>query len=189
MFMYFLGRKSTKIKFRLHNNFDPILMQQPCMNRFTLRSKSPKYVVIKVLKMKMIYLCFILKQLSINLYYKKGKILTFHHITGKSFSEALFLASTNPQYDKRLFMALPQKIQAQNIIRTLAEHVLPMFCACSFHGLIDAKIRSSDKNLPVLAICFITYTETLHHEIKMQGKFSQHAGINWTKWPTYLLRL
>ena len=28
-------------------------------------------------------------------------------ITGKSFSEALILASTNPQYDERLFMELP----------------------------------------------------------------------------------
>ena len=27
--------------------------------------------------------------------------------TGKSFSEALSLASTNPQYDKRLFIELP----------------------------------------------------------------------------------
>ena len=27
--------------------------------------------------------------------------------TGKSFSEALILASTNPQYDKRLFIELP----------------------------------------------------------------------------------
>ena len=27
--------------------------------------------------------------------------------TGKSFSEAQILASTNPQYDKRLFMELP----------------------------------------------------------------------------------
>ena len=46
---------------------------------------------------------------------------------------------------------------------TSAEHVLPMFCACSFHGnsmnnllsycgLIDAKIRASDKDLPVFTI-------------------------------------
>ena len=28
-------------------------------------------------------------------------------ITGKSFSEALILASTNPQYDEKLFMVLP----------------------------------------------------------------------------------
>ena len=27
--------------------------------------------------------------------------------TGKSFSEAIILASTNPQYDKRLFMEQP----------------------------------------------------------------------------------
>ena len=35
--------------------------------------------------------------------------------TGKFFSEALILASTNPQYDKRLFMELPWKPQAQNM--------------------------------------------------------------------------
>ena len=29
------------------------------------------------------------------------------HATGKSFSEALILASTNPRYDKSLFMELP----------------------------------------------------------------------------------
>ena len=45
--------------------------------------------------------------------------------------------------------------------RTWAEHVLPIFWACCFHGnsmnnrlsycgLIDAKIRASDKDLPVL---------------------------------------
>ena len=30
-------------------------------------------------------------------------------ITGKSFSEALILASVNPQYDKRLFIEFPEK--------------------------------------------------------------------------------
>ena len=29
--------------------------------------------------------------------------------TGKSFSEALILASTNPQYDKRLFIEFQKK--------------------------------------------------------------------------------
>ena len=29
-------------------------------------------------------------------------------VTGKSFSEALIFASTNPQYDKRLFIGLPK---------------------------------------------------------------------------------
>ena len=31
------------------------------------------------------------------------------HSTGKSFSEALILASINPQYDKRLFIEFPEK--------------------------------------------------------------------------------
>ena len=66
---------------------------------------------------------------------------------GKSLSEALIFASTNPQYDDRL----------------LSVHVLPMFCACSFHGnsmnnlftyygLVDATISASEKDLPVLVI-------------------------------------
>ena len=73
--------------------------------------------------------------------------------TGKSFSEALILASTNPQYHKRLFIELP----VQHMKTTSAEHGKNMFCDCSFHvlnllsycGLIDAKIRASDKDLPV----------------------------------------
>ena len=39
--------------------------------------------------------------------------------TGKSFSEALILASTNPQYDKRLFIDLPVKYMKT----TSSEHV------------------------------------------------------------------
>ena len=41
--------------------------------------------------------------------------------TGKSFSEALILASTHPQYDKRLSIDLPvltRKLQAQNMLCT-----------------------------------------------------------------------
>ena len=52
-------------------------------------------------------------------------ILTIHPQficgTGKSFLEALILLSTNPQYDKRLFIDLPvltQKLQAQNMLCT-----------------------------------------------------------------------
>ena len=43
--------------------------------------------------------------------------------TGKSLSEALFHGSTNPQYDKRLFIDLP----VQCIKTTSSEHV---FCFC-----------------------------------------------------------
>ena len=55
------------------------------------------------------------------LFPNNGMELIMGHITGKSFSEALILASTNQQYDKRL----------------------------SYFGLIDAKIRASDKYLSV----------------------------------------
>ena len=34
--------------------------------------------------------------------------------TGKSFSDALVVASTNPQYDKRLFMELQQYLELGN---------------------------------------------------------------------------
>ena len=87
--------------------------------------------------------------------------------------EALILASTNPQYDKRLFNDLP----VQYMKTTNSEHVVyincfecqnknkqtiyvhNMFWACSFHvlnnllsycGLVDARISASEKDWPVL---------------------------------------
>ena len=41
-------------------------------------------------------------------------------VTGKSFSEALILASTNPQYDNRLFIDLPVRWACgfQNLVWT-----------------------------------------------------------------------
>ena len=44
--------------------------------------------------------------------------------TGKSFSEELILASTNPQYDKRLFIDLP----VQYVKTTSSEHVVYTNC-------------------------------------------------------------
>ena len=44
--------------------------------------------------------------------------------TGESFSEALILASTNPKYDKRLFIEL----QVQYIKTTSSEHVVYIKC-------------------------------------------------------------
>ena len=55
-------------------------------------------------------------------------------VTGKSLSEAFILTSTNPQYDKRLFIELP------------VQHMHNLLSYC---GLDDAKIRASDKDLPV----------------------------------------
>ena len=45
-------------------------------------------------------------------------------VTGKSFSEALILASTNPQYDNRLFIDLP----VQYMKTTSSEDGENMFC-------------------------------------------------------------
>ena len=45
--------------------------------------------------------------------------------TGKSLSEALILGSTNPQYDKRLFIDLP----VQYMKTTSSEHGENMLCA------------------------------------------------------------
>ena len=46
-------------------------------------------------------------------------------VTGKSFSEALILTSTNPQYDKRLFIDLP----VQYMKTTSSEHVVYINCS------------------------------------------------------------
>ena len=44
--------------------------------------------------------------------------------TGKSFSEALILASTNPQYEKRLFIELP----VEDMKNPRSEHVVYTNC-------------------------------------------------------------
>ncbi len=46
-------------------------------------------------------------------------IVSFALITGKSFSEALIFASTNPQYDDRLFI-----VHENCKLRIPAEHVV-----------------------------------------------------------------
>ena len=48
----------------------------------------------------------------------------YHICTGKSFSEVLILASTNPQYDKRLSIELP--VQCMKI--PSSEHCQNMLC-------------------------------------------------------------
>ena len=73
--------------------------------------------------------------------------------TGKSLSEALIFASTNPQYDDRLFIELQvqyMKIPSSN----LGEHVV--YRNCFWHSeqflytTCSAKRRASDKDIPVL---------------------------------------
>ena len=73
--------------------------------------------------------------------------------TGKSLSEALILGSTNPQYDKRLFIDLP----VQYMKTTSSEHVVYINCSelsiqkqnlLSYCGLVAHRISASDKDLP-----------------------------------------
>ena len=42
--------------------------------------------------------------------------------TGKSLSEAFILASTNPQYDKRLFIDLPVQYMETRVANVVADH-------------------------------------------------------------------
>ena len=90
--------------------------------------------------------------------------------TGKSLSEALIFALTNPQYDDRLFIELQvqyMKIPSSNLGRTCCvqklfltfprfELGIFMYWTCnsmnnlsSYCGLVNAKMRASDKDLPV----------------------------------------
>ena len=77
-------------------------------------------IVVHITKKKKSNL--ILKHLHIIIIYLNLKFL---HITGKSFSEALILASTNPKYDKRLFIDLP----VQYMKTTSSEHVVYINCS------------------------------------------------------------
>ena len=71
-------------------------------------------------------------------------------------SEALIFASANPKYNNRVFIEL----QAQFMKIPSSEHGENLLCTevvlnvknnlSSYCGLADAKIRASDKDLPVI---------------------------------------
>ena len=65
----------------------------------------------------LIQIITVVKHRKSNMDRKKG--------TGKSFSEGLILASTNLQYDKRLFIEL----RVQNMKITSSEHVVYINCS------------------------------------------------------------
>ena len=79
-------------------------------------------------------------------------------LTGKSLSEALIFASSNPQYNHRLFielqvqyMKIPSSEHGENMMCT--EIVFLTFRAISVHNMFyscSAERRASDKDLPVL---------------------------------------
>ena len=80
-------------------------------------------------------------------------------VTGKSLSEALIFASTNPQYDDRFFIELQvqyMKIPSSSLGRTCCVQKLFLtFRTIFVHNLFSpcsAKRRASDKDLPVQSI-------------------------------------
>ena len=77
--------------------------------------------------------------------------------TGKSLSESFIFASTNPQYDDRLFIELQvqyMKIPSSNLGRTCCVQKLFLtFRTIFVHNMFSpcsAKRRASDKDLPVI---------------------------------------
>ena len=80
----------------------------------------------------------------------------FDRYTGKSLSEALIFASTNLQYDNRLFIELQveyMKIPSSNLGKTCCVQKLFLtFRTIFVHNMFSpcsAKRRASDKDLPV----------------------------------------
>ena len=78
--------------------------------------------------------------------------------TGTPLSEALIFASTNPQYDDRLFIELQvqyMKIPSSNLGRTCCvQKLLLTFRTIFIHNMFSpcsAKRRASDKDLPVIS--------------------------------------
>ena len=76
--------------------------------------------------------------------------------TGKSLSEAPIFASTNPQYDDRLFIELQvqyMKIPSSNLGRTCCvQKLFPTFRTIFVHNMFSpcsTKRKASDKDLPV----------------------------------------
>ena len=68
---------------------------------------------------------YFIRQLRMCFCYFRKKTLC----TGKSFSEALFLASNNPQYDDRLSMELQSLVHENYKLGTCCVHKL-FFCFC-----------------------------------------------------------
>ena len=86
--------------------------------------------------------------------------------TGKSLSEALIFASTNPQYDDILFIVQYMKIPSSNMGRTCCVQKLFLTFRTTFvHNMFSpgsAKRRASDKDLPI---------HLIEHRLKTKNGF------------------
>ena len=68
---------------------------------------SIHWVIYKVFQSPIYNLLFNSGKYEFSQQKSEVEIDTLTNVTGKSFSEVLILASTNPQYDKRLSIELP----------------------------------------------------------------------------------
>ena len=82
-----------------------------------------------------------------------------YYSKGKSLSETLIFASTNPQYDDRFFIELQaqyMKIPNSNLGRTCCVQKLFLTFRTNFvHNMFSpcsAKRRASDKDLPQISV-------------------------------------
>ena len=89
-------------------------------------------------------------------------------ITGKSLSEALIFASTNPQYEDRLFIEFQvqyMKIPSSNLGRTCCvQKLFLIFRTVFVHNMFSpcsAKRRASEKDFPVSSKPITAHTVTL----------------------------
>ena len=68
---------------------------------------------------------------------KINLVQMFHTLTGKSFSEALILASVNPRYDKRLFIEFPEKYKFRTCCVQILFFVFVLTCKTIFvHNML-----------------------------------------------------
>ena len=89
--------------------------------------------------------------------------------TGKSLSEALIFASTNPQYDDRLFIELQVQYIHENSKLKPGENMLCTeivfdiqnnFCTQHVLPSCSPEIRASDKDLPVISPHILNFVPT-----------------------------
>ena len=113
-------------------------------------------------------------------------IMISYPATGKSFSEAVFLESVNSQYDKTLFIEFPEKYNfttcSVQILLWMSKqkqknnfrswHVVNLYFSwnsmnnlLSYIRLTDARMRASEKDLPVLCTLFFprSYQSAFFH--------------------------
>ena len=127
-------------------------------------------------------------------------------LTGKSLSEELILASTNPQYDKRLFIDLPvqymkttssehvvyincsecqNKNKKQFVYTTCSELGIFMYWTCnsmnnllSYCGLNAARISASEKDLPVSSSGRVHFRSWyFHSSVNLHSSFISSVNL------------